>query len=81
MAAIEDKVPHCVIFDVVMPGLDGNQFCARVRARYGDEIVLIAVSGAASNDARGRGSFARADHYFTKPVSLEMLSRVLQPLE
>ncbi|CAN5919558.1 hypothetical protein BH11PSE8_BH11PSE8_28250 [soil metagenome] len=77
---VEATVPHCVIFDVVMPGLDGNEFCALMRERYGDEIVLIAVSGAAPSDARVRESFALADHYFTKPVSLEMLSRVLKPL-
>lgn len=80
LALIEDTAPHCVIFDVVMPGLDGNELCARLRAQYGDAIVLIAVSGAAPSDARVRESFALADHYFTKPVTVEMLSRVLRPL-
>lgn len=80
LALIEDTAPHCVIFDVVMPGLDGNELCARLRARYGDAIVLIAVSGAAPSDARVRESFALADHYFTKPVTVEKLSRVLRPL-
>lgn len=80
LALIEDSAPQCVIFDVVMPGLDGNELCARMRARYGDDIILIAVSGAAADDARVRESFALADHYFKKPVSLEMLSRVLHPL-
>lgn len=80
LALVEDATPHCVIFDVVMPGLDGNEFCARMRSRYGDTVVLIAVSGAAPSDARVRESFALADHYFTKPVSVEMLGRVLPPL-
>lgn len=80
LALIEDAAPYCVIFDVVMPGLDGNELCARLRASHGDAIVLIAVSGAAPSDARVRQSFALADHYFTKPVTAEMLSRVLRPL-
>ncbi|MEO7338578.1 MAG: response regulator [Caldimonas sp.] len=80
LALIEETAPHCVIFDVVMPGLDGNELCALLRSRYGDAIVLIAVSGAAPSDARVRESFALADHYFTKPVTVEMLSRVLRPL-
>lgn len=53
-----------MIFDVVMPGFDGNELCACLRARYRDAIVLIAFSGAAPSDARGRESFAHADHYF-----------------
>jgi len=80
LAMVQEVQPDCVIFDVVMPGLDGNQLCSRLRARYGDNIVLIAVSGATPSDERVRESFALADHYFTKPVTVEMLGRVLRPL-
>ena len=80
LALVEDAAPQCMIFDVLMPGLDGNELCARIRARYGDDIILIAVSGAAPGDPRVRESFGLADHYFTKPIGLEMLSRVLRPL-
>lgn len=80
LAMVEEAQPHCVIFDVVMPGLDGNELCSRLRARYGDDIVLIAVSGATPSDERVRQSFALADHYFSKPVTVEMLGRVLRPL-
>ena len=59
-----------------------HELCAHPRARYGDAIVLIAVSGAAPSpsDTRARESFALADGYNTKPVTVEMLSRVLRPL-
>lgn len=35
LALIEATAPHCVIFDVVMPGFDGNELCACLRARRG----------------------------------------------
>lgn len=80
LSMVLHEKPHCVIFDVVMPGLDGNELCSRLRGRYGDDIVLIAVSGAARTDDRVRQSFELADHYLTKPVTAEMLGRVLRPL-
>lgn len=80
LAAIEQRKPHCVLFDVVMPGIGGDELCSRLRSLYGDDIVLIAVSGFAEGDPRVRASFSLADHYFTKPVDPAALSRLLRPV-
>ena len=80
LAAVAAGVPHCVLFDVVMPGMGGDELCRRLRAEHGDDIVLIAVSGF-SDDQRAKASFRLADHFFTKPVEPAALARVLQPLE
>ena len=80
LALIERHKPHCVLFDVVMPGLGGDELCRRLRAKYGDDIVLVAVSGGGEGDPRVDASFALADHFFTKPVDPAALAKVLRPL-
>ena len=80
LAAIEQRKPHCVLFDVVMPGIGGDELCSRLRSLYGDDIVLIAVSGFGEGDPRVHASFSLADHYFTKPVDPAALSRLLRPV-
>ncbi|HSW05478.1 response regulator [Aquabacterium sp.] len=80
LAMIEEHNPHCVLLDIDMPGIDGNELCRRVRERYVDDIVLIAVSGQDIEDRRVVEGFARADHYLRKPVDLSELNRVLPPV-
>lgn len=80
LALIAQHKPHCVLFDVVMPGLGGDELCRRLRAMYGDDIVLVAVSGGSGGDPRVDASFALADHFFTKPVDPAALAKVLRPL-
>ena len=80
LVAIGQRKPHCVLFDVVMPGMGGDELCSRLRELYGDDIVLIAVSGYAAGDPRVQTSFWLADHYFTKPVDPAALSKLLRPV-
>jgi CheY-like chemotaxis protein len=80
LALIEERMPHCVVFDVVMPGIGGDELCRRLRERHGDDIVLIAVSGYAQHDMRVGTCFALADHFLTKPVDPMVLAKVLRPV-
>ncbi|MDM0118087.1 response regulator [Variovorax sp. J22R133] len=77
---IEQDPPHCVLFDVVMPGMGGDELCRRLRDRYGDDIVLIAVSACSVDDERVATSFTLADHFLTKPIDPAALASVLAPL-
>lgn len=81
LALIAQDPPHCVVFDVVMPGIAGDELCRRLRERYGDDVVLIAVSGFTKGDERVGTSFKLADHFLTKPVDPIALSKVLRPLD
>ena len=76
---IEDFRPHVVLLDVRMPGMDGCELTRRLRERYGDAMVLIAVSGSDPDDARVVDTFDNVDHYFRKPVDLAALRRLLKP--
>jgi CheY-like chemotaxis protein len=79
LVLIESAKPHCVLFDVQMPGMGGEALCRQLRDHHGDDIVLIAVSG--YNDDRIAGSFAMADHFFAKPMDSDSLMSVLAPVK
>ena len=79
LSLIEQFRPHLVLLDVNMPGMDGFELTRQLRARYGDEMVLIAVSGSDPADARVSETFDAVDHYFRKPVDLARLRRLLRP--
>lgn len=80
LAVIDDFKPHCVLFDIDMPRLDGFELCQQLRAHHGDDIVLVAVTAYASDDPRVVGAFTLADHYLRKPVSPQALRKLLPPL-
>lgn len=74
---IEQFRPHMVLLDVNMPGMDGSELTRELRARYGDAMVLIAVSGSDPDDERVSRTFDSVDHYYRKPVDLAALRRLL----
>jgi len=80
LALVEEYKPHCVLLDVNLPGMDGGELSRRLRERYGDDLILIAVTGWSEKDARVSNAFGRVDHYLQKPVDVQMLSKVLPPV-
>lgn len=81
LALIEEQQPHCVLLDIGMPGMDGNELTRTLRDRYGDDIVLIAVTGREHDDERVTDTFARVDHYLQKPVDPDALRKLLPPVD
>ncbi len=80
LGKIADFEPHCVLFDIDMPGMDGFELSKQVRERHGDDIVLIAVTARGHEDPRVAGAFTVADHYLIKPVDTARLRKLLPPL-
>jgi len=70
-------LPHCILLDVNMPGIDGLELTRRLRTTYGDDIVLVAVTGAAADQARVAGTFELVDHYLPKPIDMTKLEKIL----
>ncbi len=81
LALVEAEHPHCVLLDIGMPGMDGNELTRTLRTRYGDDIVLIAVTGREHDDERVSDTFARVDHYLQKPVDPDVLRKLLPPVD
>jgi DNA-binding response OmpR family regulator len=79
-ALIEQYQPVCVLFDIKMPGIDGAELSKRLRAKYGDEMVLIAITGAPEEDRQVEETFARVDYYLHKPIDHAKLRQALRPL-
>ena len=77
---IEQQVPHCVLLDIGMPGIDGYELASMLRHRFKDEMLLIAVTGSDEAQPRVSESFSVVDHYFRKPVDLTALRKVLPAL-
>jgi phosphoribosyl 1,2-cyclic phosphodiesterase/CheY-like chemotaxis protein len=70
LAQIPCAKPDCVVFDLMMPGLDGYELCRRLRSM--PELAatrLIVVSSKAFPFERRRALEMGADAYFVKPVS------------
>jgi len=71
--------PDCVLLDIAMKGMDGFELTQRLRNEYGDDIVLIAVTGAPPDSPAVQSTFDLVDHYFVKPVDIRKLTEILSP--
>ena len=80
LSLIDEFKPHCALFDIDMPGIDGSELAARLREKYGDDIVLIAVTGWSEDDERVARTYGRVDHYLRKPVNSAALRKLLPPI-
>jgi len=79
-ALVEEFQPLCVLFDIKMPGIDGAELSERLREKYGNDIVLIAITGAPENDRQVAETFARVDYYLQKPLDIAKLQIALPPV-
>lgn len=68
--------PDCVMLDIAMAGMDGLELARRLREQFGDDIVLVAITGAPKDDPLVQATFVTVDHYFEKPVTLEQVQRL-----
>ena len=72
----EAEKPDCVMLDIAMPVMHGLELVQRLRAQFGDDIVLVAITGAPVEDRLVQSTFAAVDHYFEKPVTLEKIQKL-----
>ena len=64
----------CILLDLLMPGLSGQQTCERIKAAPAvRDIPLIMLTALEDRDAMIRGLSAGADDYISKSSDLEVL--------
>jgi two-component system OmpR family response regulator len=65
-----------VLLDVVLPGLDGFEVCARLRAG-GSDVPILMLTARDQVDDRVKGLDRGADDYLAKPFAMaELLARI-----
>lgn len=68
--------PDLVVLDIMLPGFDGYEVAAQIRAD-GNDAAIIMVTALDQERDKVRGLDAGADDYITKPFSMEeLLARV-----
>ncbi|MFM0009141.1 hybrid sensor histidine kinase/response regulator [Paraburkholderia sediminicola] len=75
---MSEKHPEVAVIDVGMPEMDGFEVARAVRLeRALDGIVLVALTGYASESDKSRALAAGFDFHLTKPLSLDKLQYIL----
>jgi phosphoserine phosphatase RsbU/P len=74
-----DDPPHLLIFDWMMPGMDGPELCARLRERGdGQSFYILLLTAKMQKEDIVAGLQAGADDYVTKPFHAEELRARVQ---
>ncbi len=78
LAILHDKVPDLVLSDVMMPGMDGQTLCRKIKSEDGlRHIPVILVTARSGSDMLAEGIEAGADDYIAKPFdSVELKARI-----
>ena len=79
VALARDSRPELAFIDIGMPVLDGYATARSIRKEvWGRDIVLIALSGWGQREDKLRSHEAGFDLHLVKPVSAEVIAKVLQ---
>ena len=74
-------LPDLVISDVIMPGMDGNTLCEKLKtSTMTNHIPVILLTALPTNEDRIKGLKHGADSYIPKPFELEHLVVRIQKL-
>jgi DNA-binding NarL/FixJ family response regulator len=83
LAQFEEDQPDLVVSDVIMPEMDGLEFCRRLRSlRAGQLVPFIFLSSRSEVEDRVQGHLIGADDYLIKPFEpRELLAKIEAQLE
>ena len=78
LSAIIKDVPDIVVSDVMMPVMDGNTLCAKLKGNINTNTLPVVLLTAKSRDEdKLEGLETGADAYIVKPFNLEILKRTM----
>ena len=82
LRAAEKFRPELAFVDLGMPEMDGYETCRRMRAaRWGRDLVLVALTGWGEKNYRRRTTEAGFDHHIVKPLDTDTLESLLASIE
>jgi signal transduction histidine kinase len=73
----EQVVPEVALVDIGIPGLDGYEVARRLRARFGDRLLLVALTGYGAPEQRQAAWDAGFDEHVVKPIDPARLEQLL----
>ena len=78
LAILRDRAPDLILSDVMMPGMDGQTLCRRIKANDATRhIPVILVTARSGAGMLAEGIEAGADDYISKPFdSVELKARI-----
>jgi PAS domain S-box-containing protein len=80
LAAATAAPPDLILLDIGLPGMDGYEVAARLRAAGHTRAALVAVTGYGREDDVRRSRDAGFQHHLVKPVDLAQLRRITADL-
>ena len=75
---LRTELPDVAVIDVGLPGLDGYQIASRFRKEpAANRVLLVALTGYGTPEARERSRAAGFDHHLIKPIDPEVLRELM----
>jgi len=72
--------PQVALLDIGLPDIDGYEVGRRLRAQFGQDIALVALTGYGQDEDRDKARAAGFDDHLVKPVSIVDVERTLASL-
>lgn len=72
LALLEQGVFDLIITDYAMPGMNGDEFAAHVKARWPQQPIILSSGSYAKSTVVSNGVL-RVDYFLCKPVSMDEL--------
>ena len=77
LMAMQTYRPDLALVDIGMPGLDGYETCRRIRRQFGDDLLVVALTGFGQEQDKEQAASAGFNGHLTKPADPAALGRLL----